>query len=281
MNSVHLWVDSLVVLHWIRNQKAWKQYVHNRVEEIRGLTSVGDWNFCPGELNSADLPSRGVNAKELVGNTLWWHGPSNITDQSNSQPLIPDIDVTCEVEAELSRSHATAIHAMITVNKKRKIICLDSLIGCTQYSKLDVVLRVTAYVLLFVARLKRHRTDGCERNSLIDAEDIKEAEAAWIISVQLNLIRMLQGVKPMQNPSWMPKMMKSTNGLLGYSASITHQLSTINGLMIFEASAGTLSLSAASRGCEVQPWIHSLYEGGLVVIRTLPSSFEVKAIGRV
>ena len=42
MNSVYLWVDSMVVLHWIRNQKAWKQYVHNRVEGITGLTSVGD-----------------------------------------------------------------------------------------------------------------------------------------------------------------------------------------------------------------------------------------------
>ena len=92
MNNVHLWVDSMVVLRWIWNQKVWKKYVHNRVEEIRGLTSIGDWNFCPGELNPADLPSRGMNAKELVGNTLWWHDPSNITDQSNSQPLVPDIE---------------------------------------------------------------------------------------------------------------------------------------------------------------------------------------------
>jgi len=40
-------------------------------------------------------------------------------------------------------------------------------------------------VLLFVSRLKRHGTDRRERNPLIEARDIKEAEAAWIISVQL------------------------------------------------------------------------------------------------
>ena len=44
-----------------------------------------------------------MTAKELVGNTFWWHGPSSITDQSGGQPLVPDIDITCEVEAESSR----------------------------------------------------------------------------------------------------------------------------------------------------------------------------------
>ena len=38
-NSVHLWVDSMVVLHWICNKRAWKQYVQNSVEEIQGLTN--------------------------------------------------------------------------------------------------------------------------------------------------------------------------------------------------------------------------------------------------
>ena len=47
LNSVYLWVDSMVVLHWIRNRRAWKQYVQNRVEEIRRLTNGEDWKFCP------------------------------------------------------------------------------------------------------------------------------------------------------------------------------------------------------------------------------------------
>jgi len=38
LSSVHLWVDSMVVLYWIHNKRAWKQYVQNHVEEIRGLT---------------------------------------------------------------------------------------------------------------------------------------------------------------------------------------------------------------------------------------------------
>lgn len=185
ISKIRLWVDSMVVLHWICNKRAWKQYVQNRVEEIRRLTPGGDWNFCPGELNPADLPSRGVTAKELIGNTLWWHGPSLINEQRVGHPLVPDIDVTCEVEAELSRTQLTSTHAMINVNKEHKRICLDELIDCTHYSNLDMLLRVTAYVRLFVARLEKHRTPRCETDPLIDARDIKEAESAWIISVQL------------------------------------------------------------------------------------------------
>jgi len=78
-----------------------------------------------------------------------------------------------------------ATHTMNIINKECKMICLDSLIDYIRYSNLDVVLHVTAYVLLFVSRLKRHRTGRGERNLLIDARDIKEAEAAWIIFVQL------------------------------------------------------------------------------------------------
>ena len=52
------------------------------------------------------------------------------------------------------------------------------------------------------------------------------------------------------------------------------QLSTIiNGVVIIEASAGTLSFSPASRSCLIRSWSHSSYEGGLVVIRIFPRSF--------
>ena len=69
--KVILWTDSYTVLCWIRNSRAWKTYVKNRVNEIRDLTNVTEWKFCPGERNLADLPLRGCKASELLECETW------------------------------------------------------------------------------------------------------------------------------------------------------------------------------------------------------------------
>ena len=47
----------------------------HRVNEIRDLSSVESWRFCPRSLNTADLPSRGISAKELSSESIWFNGP--------------------------------------------------------------------------------------------------------------------------------------------------------------------------------------------------------------
>ena len=42
------------------------EYVMSRVQEIRVRTTPDSWRFCPGNQNSADIPSRGMSASELV-----------------------------------------------------------------------------------------------------------------------------------------------------------------------------------------------------------------------
>ena len=60
------WVDSMTTLFWIRREKQWKQYVANRVKEIRCLSPKNHWRHCPGHINPADLPSRGVSGDRLL-----------------------------------------------------------------------------------------------------------------------------------------------------------------------------------------------------------------------
>jgi len=80
INSVVCYTDSKVALYWIRGlTKEWKPFVQNRVNRIRKLVPSDNWKHCPGEDNLADLPSRGVTPTELVGSTLWRHGPSWLT----------------------------------------------------------------------------------------------------------------------------------------------------------------------------------------------------------
>ena len=70
------WIDSLTALCWIKNARMWKQFVQHRVDEIHSLTSPDTGRHCPGDLNPADIPSRGLSAKELSTNTTWWNGAS-------------------------------------------------------------------------------------------------------------------------------------------------------------------------------------------------------------
>ncbi|KAL5516728.1 hypothetical protein EMCRGX_G002134 [Ephydatia muelleri] len=50
--------DSKIALYWIRGfSKEWKQFVQNRVDEIRTLVAMDSWyqrSWCPGETNPAD-----------------------------------------------------------------------------------------------------------------------------------------------------------------------------------------------------------------------------------
>lgn len=72
--NVYFWTDSRVVLTWIKTKSNWNVFVNNRVAEIRSSSDINNWNRVPGDINPADIPSRGCNSKVLL-ETQWWMGP--------------------------------------------------------------------------------------------------------------------------------------------------------------------------------------------------------------
>ena len=90
------WTDSKVALHWIRGEGNYKQYVQNRVKEMKSKDFI-TWRHIPGEQNPADNGSRGRSASELQESQLWWKGPHWL---ANSKQWPNDIETAATIESE-------------------------------------------------------------------------------------------------------------------------------------------------------------------------------------
>jgi len=140
------WTDSTAALHWIRNDKPWKQYIEHRVIEIRQCTDRQHWYHCPGNLNPADIPSRGMNGAKLSQSELWWKGPTFLFQPENQWPDIKSIPSSDTIDAELIKKPALTTHTLIVSQTCKDPPLLDNIIDCSKYGTWNKVLHVTAYV---------------------------------------------------------------------------------------------------------------------------------------
>ena len=183
--DTNCWTDSLTVLCWLKNNKPWKQYVKNRVEEICNLTDAGCWRFCPGGENPADLPSRSCRGRELVYNHLWRQGPEFLKGTPEVWPDKPTKYDSAEAHEEQVRNSPEVVHSLPTLTPVMNTLNLEAVIDIEGYSSKVKLLRVTALVLRFVTCLKSRDSRPHEDNAKgPTAAELKEAEDQWVKSVQ-------------------------------------------------------------------------------------------------
>ena len=181
----YYWTDSLTVLCWVRNNKLWKQYVKNRVEEIRTLTDAECWRYSPGSENPADLPSRSCRGRELVHNQSWWEGPQFLKAAPEAWPDTPTKYDSTEAHKEQVRDPPEIVVSLPTFTPAQNYLNLKAIIDIERYSSKLKLLRVTALVRRFVTYLQsRHREDNVRGPT---AAELKEAEDQWVRSIQKNV----------------------------------------------------------------------------------------------
>ena len=86
---IRFYTDSTIVLSWIRKPPV-DVFVRNRVREILTLTDDSLWCHVDGQVNPADLPSRGVDALDAETYARWFYGPAFLKHPSSRILLLRD-----------------------------------------------------------------------------------------------------------------------------------------------------------------------------------------------
>ena len=207
------YTDSQVALYWIIGHgKEWKQFVQNRVSEIRELIPVTCWKHCPGVDNPADVPSRGLTPLELSANRLWHCGPDWLAKKTD-EVLLGGAEAPEDCVAEM-RSEDRKAHTLLAGDAA---VSLEDVITCRNYSSVGRLLTVTAYVLKFVQALKQ-AVKGSRSPSSSQVMDTSEAETMWIRESQ----RLLE--KDKQFPTWTRQfgLYRSDDGLWRCGGRLDH-----------------------------------------------------------
>ncbi|VDK60026.1 unnamed protein product, partial [Cylicostephanus goldi] len=82
----YLWTDSIVSLAWTRSNRDLPVFVRNRVRIILENTTDVILRHIPGELNPADVGTRGAAIEELLKFKQWWNGPKFLMEKPESWP---------------------------------------------------------------------------------------------------------------------------------------------------------------------------------------------------
>ena len=183
--EVHYWTDSKICLAWINAQtKEFKTFVQNRLDEIRKLTEIKNWHYCPTDMNPADLITRqSMTPSDLIKNLAWWQGPKYLQFDRKDWyygAKIENLDNEFNNEVKLSTNTNL-------VTSSFEISIGDS-IDINRYSNYLRLLRVTAWVLRFTNNIKSKqgiRTTSYITKTYLNCDELSSAEKLWIQENQL------------------------------------------------------------------------------------------------
>lgn len=129
-------------------------FVENRVREVRTLPNA---TYChvPGDQNPADLPSRGISAKDLSCLQLWWCGPDWLLQPESewpSQQLLISPELQMDIDSEQRKSSVKPTTTLLSSDNSTSAVSC-SLVSClTRASTLRSATSTALLIFKFVNR---------------------------------------------------------------------------------------------------------------------------------
>lgn len=166
----YYWSDSTTALAWITREDPWGTFVGRRVQEIRANSNPDSWNFIPGTMNPADLPSRGCMPTTLF-ESKWWEGPTFL--KSDYSEMLKKRGPINESVVEEERRRTPPVEAAMMVWDEVK-----------NEHTFSAHVRIMGYVLRFINNLKMKKIRNSIKTGYLTMEELKLAERKLIQHVQ-------------------------------------------------------------------------------------------------
>ena len=163
-------------MYWIASQKKLKPFVDHRVGEIRSIST--NCKYCPSTDNPADLLTRGVNAQQLASAVLWQQGPSWLPSREQWSTWDPSSEaLLTQLQEELDNNPIEQVLAHCTQTLPSK---LSNVMDISNYSSLQKLLAVTAYIFRFVntTRQLSHSVGH------LTPSELSKAKLKWLHTIQ-------------------------------------------------------------------------------------------------
>jgi len=110
LNNIFLWTDATDVLAWLNNHsKRLSKFVSHRITRMQEGSLQNNWRKVPGEINPADIGSRGSSLENLAGNSLWWSGPPFLTKEEKHWPAQEKCELSETALGEFKSNHRDKI----------------------------------------------------------------------------------------------------------------------------------------------------------------------------
>ena len=136
-----MWSDSKIVLSWLITEGTLKKCFADKIQAIKQATPKSKWNYCPTENNPADLLTRGIPAKLLEINSLWFNGPPWLKEDSSMWPVW-----TCQ-KTEIKESNEYIGGLVCSIRAEQTDPSILNIIDLERFSDQDKLIRVTALVI--------------------------------------------------------------------------------------------------------------------------------------
>lgn len=114
-------VDSQTVLGAVQRESyGYQTFFANRIGEIQSSTNVQDWWWVPGQINIADIITRGAGPKDLGEDSEWQSGPKFLRLSVNEWPIKSAKDVAAAARENITKIQKKAFVAALTRAQLKK-----------------------------------------------------------------------------------------------------------------------------------------------------------------